>query len=106
MPVDETIVLPSKFILSTVRAVKVPNDVMFGCAAVVSVPLTLPLTDNEANDNEPVTDRFPPTETSPLVEIVEPSKLSVTVTSPPLSNFKNVFARDEGIVKSVGAESK
>ena len=79
---------------------------MFGCAAVVSVPLTLPLTDNDEIDKLPVTDRFPPTVASPVVVIVDPSKLSVTVTSPPLSNFKKLFARDEGIVKSVGVESK
>ena len=63
----------------------------------------MPLTDNEPNDKLPLIERSPPTDTLPEVVIVLPSKLSVTVTSPLESNFKNVFARVEGIVKSVGA---
>ena len=55
VPVDDATVLPSKLMLSTVKADKVPSDVMLGCAAVVSVPLTLPLTDKEESDNEPDT---------------------------------------------------
>ena len=91
--------------LSTVKAVSVPKLVTLGCAAVVNVPLMLPLTESEESDKLPVILKSPPTDTLPVVVIVLPSKESETVTSPPLSNFKYIFPRDEGILKSVGADS-
>ena len=38
---DEPIVLPSKVKLSTFNAVNVPNEVIFGCAAVCTTPVIL-----------------------------------------------------------------
>ena len=40
---DEPIVLPSKVKLSTFNAVNVPNEVIFGCAAVCTTPVILPV---------------------------------------------------------------
>ena len=65
-----------------------PILVTFGCDAVASVPVMFPLAVIVEQLVPPVTDTCPRPDTSPVVEIVQPSKLVETVTSPPLSNFK------------------
>ena len=40
---DEPIVLPSKVKLSTFNADNVPSEVIFGCAAVCTTPVILPV---------------------------------------------------------------